>query len=561
MILLDRAIRYAENVLSGKEITTWEVEAQCEIFLDDYYENQFEEDFEFIFDEKRLLRINNILKLMNFATGHVEGKEVLENLADFQCFFLANIFGWRYKNNRKKFRYREATLYIARKNAKTALIAIVFILLMLTEQQFSEFYSICLTKELASEIKKAMSQIINASPLLKKRFKISQTKTGVIKCKLTESFFEPRVAEAGKNNSIRPSAFVSDEHANFKENSNFNAMKSGQRNVINPLLFRTTTAYAIDNSIMLEDLEYIRKVLKGSVKDRRMFALIYYAYEENLWNDIGLYQANPLRIEENYQLIREDREKARIKEDEQEEYLTKSMNHFVPENCGEEYVTEDQIKACEVEDIDWTGRDVYLGLDVAETDDNTALAMLAYDSDNDEILSEVFAIIPQDKIEIKSFKEKVDYKAFIKKGNCYGCGDTVISYEFIIDLILEVEEKFNCNVIQFGYDIRNARAIAQRLDKEGMTTVEVKQHSSILHSPIKLIKEYILRKKFKYKENDLLKINFVNCRETKDTNLNKYLNKKKSIGKIDMVMSIIDAAYLLQENEMLAEDDWAVQTT
>lgn len=107
----------------------------------------------------------------------------------------------------------------------------------------------------------------------------------------------------------------------------------------------------------------------------------------------------------------------------------------------------------------------------------------------------------------------------------------------------------------------NARAIAQRLDKEGMTTVEVKQHSSILHAPIKLIKEYILRKKFKYKENDLLKINFVNCRATKDTNLNKYLNKKKSIGKIDMVMSIIDAAYLLQENEMLAEDDWAVQTT
>lgn len=561
MILLDRAIRYAENVLSGKEITTWEVEAQCKIFLEDYRDRQFEDKFEFILDEKRLLKINNILKLMNFATGHVEGKQVLENLADFQCFFLTNIFGWRFKENRKKFRYRQSTLYIARKNAKTALIAIVFLLLMLTEQKFSEFYSICLTKDLAAEIKKVMSQLIGASPLLKKRFQVSLSKTGTIKCKLTDSFFEPRVAEAGKNNSIRPSAFVSDEHANFKENSNFKAMKSGQKNVLNPLLFRTTTAYAIDNSIMIEDLEYIRKVFKGTVKNDRMFALIYYAYEENLWNDTGIYQANPLRIEENYQEIREERAIAEIKEDERDEYLTKSMNHFVPENCGEVYVTEEQIKACEVEDIDWTGRDVYLGLDVAETDDNTALAMLAYDSDNDEILSEVFAIIPQDKIEIKSFKEKVDYKAFIKKGNCYGCGDTVISYEFIIDLILKVEEKFNCNVIQFGYDIRNARAIAQRLDKEGMTTVEVKQHSSILHAPIKLIKEYILRKKFKYKENDLLKINFVNCRETKDTNLNKYLNKKKSIGKIDMVMSIIDAAYLLQENEMLAEDDWAVQTT
>lgn len=79
---------------------------------------------------------------------------------------------------------------------------------MLTSQKYSEFYSICLTKELAAEIKKSMEQIISSSPLINKHFNVSTTKTGRITCRLTECFFEPRVAEAGKNNSIRSEAKI-----------------------------------------------------------------------------------------------------------------------------------------------------------------------------------------------------------------------------------------------------------------------------------------------------------------------------------------------------------------
>ena len=103
-----------------------------------------------------------------------------------------------------------------------------------------------------------------------------------------------------------------------------------------------------------------------------------------------------------------------------------------------------------------------------------------------------------------------------------------------------------------GYDRRNALSSAQKLESKGnIECVEVIQHSRILHSPIKLLKESILSKSFNYLDNKLLEINFENARETKDTNLNKYLNKKKSKGKIDLVMSIVDALYLLQEDIML----------
>jgi hypothetical protein len=41
---------------------------------------------------------------------------------------------------------------------------------MLTEADYSEFYSICLDRELAGEVRKAMTQILNASPYFRKYF-------------------------------------------------------------------------------------------------------------------------------------------------------------------------------------------------------------------------------------------------------------------------------------------------------------------------------------------------------------------------------------------------------
>lgn len=551
MILLDRAIRYAKEVVSGKEITTKEVIIQCKWFLIDL-EKQHDDDFKFYFDEDKLRIINNLLKLFNFATGFVAGKQVLENLADFQCFFLANIFGWRFKDKPEKFRYNDITLYIARKNAKTALVGLTFLLLMLTEQNYSEFYSICLTRELAAEIRKSMVQILNASPAIAKHFEWSRTEIGKIKCKITQSFFQPRTAESGKNNSIRPSAFVSDEHGNFKDNANFTAMKSGQKNVINPLLFRTTTAYAIDNSIMQDDLEYMKKVFNELVKNERQFALLYYAEEEHLWDDIGMYQANPLRIEENYETIREDRNRALEQQNLVEEYLTKSMNYFMPANSGEVFISIEQLKNCRIDNFNWEGREVYVGVDLAETDDNTAVSMLTYDENTNKIVAKSWAFIPNERVEMKSKREQVNYREQIKQKNCYACGDDVIDYEFVENFILNIKYEYGVEIVKLGYDRRNALSSAQKLESKGnIECVEVIQHSRILHSPIKLLKESILSKSFNYLDNKLLEINFENARETKDTNLNKYLNKKKSKGKIDLVMSIVDALYLLQEDIML----------
>ncbi len=102
-------------------------------------------------------------------------------------------------------------------------------------------------------------------------------------------------------------------------------------------------------------------------------------------------------------------------------------------------------------------------------------------------------------------------------------------------------------MVQIGYDRWNAISTVQKLEAAGHECVEIKQHSSTLHAPTKLLKEEILSQKFVYDENRLLEINFQNARCTEDTNLNKYVNKKKSSGKVDMVVALINAIYLLQQ--------------
>lgn len=557
-MLLEKAKQYAEDCILGKEITTEEVKIQCKWFLEDL-RKQENRDYPYYLDVKELKIIEDLLKLLNYATGlGVVGKSIYEGLVSFQVFFIVNIFGWRLKSNNKKYRYLDNTLFIPRKNAKTFICALILIILMLKSESYSEFYSICLDRELAGKVKKAMTEILEASPEVSEYFDMKKTLSAINECTLTHCIYQPRTSEANKNNSIMPSAFIVDEMGAFKDNSNIEAMQSGQLNVVNPLMFKITTAYAEDKSIMIDELEYLKKIYNGTETDDRLFALLYYAPEEHLWDDIGLQMANPLRIEDNYEIIRRKRKKAISKPEERQEYLTKHMNYFVPSNSGEAFISIDKLRLCKnlKGNFDWKGKDVFLGIDLAMTNDNTSVSMVTIE---DEIIyAKSWAFIPKDRIEEKNRRERTDYRRFIEEGSCLACGDEIISYEFVEKFILEIEAKYGVHVVQIGYDRYNCISTANKLDSAGYETVEVKQHSSVLHQPTKLLQESILQRKFSYDGDKLYEINFQNARCVEDTNLNKYVNKKKSTGKVDMVVSTIIAIYLLQQN--MYEDGFVVQS-
>ena len=70
--------------------------------------------------------------------------------------------------------------------------------------------------------------------------------------------------------------------------------------------------------------------------------------------------------------------------------------------------------------------------------------------------------------------------------------------------------------------------------------IEQKQHSQYLHLGTKKFREVATDYRVLYENNMLFEINLTNAMLDRDTNLNMYINKKKSNGKIDIIDAIIN---------------------
>lgn len=513
-------------------------------------------DSEAYVNEKFYKKICKILKLMMHPDL---GCSIYEGMEDYQWFFVVAILCTRWKSNDRRY-YETGLLEISRKNYKTFVSAIIFIIEMLVEPQFSRFFSVAPDFKLSSELRLAVRKIIKVSPALEKYFKINRD---MITCKITEIEYTPLAYSNDKMDGKLANIYLADE-AGAMDGYPIEAMRSSQITLINKLGIIISTQYPNDNNAMIDEIDIAKKVLDGLIEKRNYFALLYEPNQELIkeWetNDLVIYQSNPVAYSTPmvFDAIKDKRTMAILYENKRENYLCKHNNIMYKGLGVEGYIDISKVKECViVEDLSfWIGKKVYLAFDLSQTGDNTALAMVA--EYKGIIYAKVWGFIPHEKIEIKSNKEKVDYKKLIKQGVCFSCGDEVINYSFVENFIMNIENKYKVEILSIGYDRWNALSTAQKLENAGYEMVEIKQHSSVLHPATKLLEEYILSKKFKYDENRLLEINFQNARCTEDTNKNKYVNKKKSEGKVDMVVALINAIYLLQQ-EQLNQKDCTIQ--
>lgn len=510
-------------------------------------------------DEKEIKKIINILKLMIHPDLMCPMDEGLE---DYAWFLIIATLCTKLKNDKNlDIRYYEtALLEIARKNFKTFNSAVIFIILLITDKQFSRFYSVAPDLKLSSELKVAIRKIIKSSPLLAddEIFKVLRSE---VRCLLTDSEYIPLAYSEDKMDGKLANAFLADE-AGAMDDYPIEAMRSSQVTLFNKLGIIISTQYPNDNNAMLTEIDISKKVLDGLMDDERRFSLLYEPDDdflvEDKWQseDLIIYQANPvtLKWEHIFNAIKKKRTMAVLYENKRENYLCKHNNIKYKGLGVEGYIEITKVRECKMsknKDF-WKGKKVYLAFDLSQSGDNTAVAMVT--EHEGDIYTSVWGFIPTDKIDLKSKKENVDYKKLIKDGVCFACGDEVISYKEVEDFILGLEEDYGVEILQIGYDRWNALSTAQKLEAAGYEMVEIKQHSSVLHMPTKLLEEKVLSKKFKYEENRLLEINFQNARVTEDTNKNKYVNKKKSEGKVDMVVALINAIYLLQQEQLNTVD-------
>ena len=545
---------YAEAVTKKRVHAPKYVIKQCRAFL----KISSGRDRKYQVDQKRVELIGGLLELMVMPKGLKRGRPISECLGGFQWLFIIAVLCVVYRDNPERRRYETAILEICRKNGKTFLVAVIFILLLFLEPQFSKFYSVAPDGSLSREVQTAIREIIACSPALQDKFKLRRDD---IFCKLTESQYFPLNYSTSRLDGKLPNVFLADEVGALPSNYAVEAMRSGQLTILNKLGCIISTKYPKIDNPFEDEVEAAKQALDGG-GDETIFALLYEPDDRKNWmtNDVILEHGNPLALEvpEIMEDLKKKRAAAIAFPSKRENFVTKHCNIIYSGIGTETYVPVDALQKCRVGHIDWSGRTVWLGVDLSITTDNCSVAMVT--EEDGTVLSEVMAFFPEGRIEEKMQEEKVDYRELEAARKCIGCGDQIIDYAVIEDYVLNLEERYGVEVAGIPYDRANAMSSAQKWERAGYETVVVRQHSDTLHPATKLLKELILERRFQYVDNLLLEINFQNARCTEDTNRNLYVNKKKSRGKVDMVVALINAVYLLQQDVLLGEEEnWGAQ--
>lgn len=487
------------------------------------------------------------------------GVTIYESCEDYAFFMIVAAFCTKLKADDSRY-YQTVLLEIARKNYKTFYSAVIFIIGMLCEPRFGRLFSVAPDYKLSSELKLAVNKIIKSSPDLERYFKLKRDE---ITCNATDIVYMPLAYSNDKMDGKLANIFLADE-VGAMDNYPIEAMRSSQVNIKNKLGIIISTQYPNDNNALIDEIDMAKKTLDGLRKNKRYFSLLYEPDKEliNKWqtNDLVIYQSNPVAINNPvvFDSIKEARENAIEYDSKKANYLCKHNNIFYRSVGAEGFVDTEALKRCKAEipaDF-WQGKRVFVGVDLSQSDDNTAVYFVT--EENGIVYCNGMCFIPKNKVDIKSKKEKLDYRLRIEAGEVTACGDNIIDYAVVEDYVLNLEEKYGVIVEQIGFDRYNAMSSVQKWERAGYECVEVRQHSSVTHSPTKLLKEKILKNEFRYSENRMLEINFENAVCVEDTNRNKYIHKKKSGNKIDIVASIVNAMYLL-EQDLLNNTDFVCQ--
>lgn len=546
-----KGLSWAKEVCDSSFVANKWVKLECQRYID-RIENGLNSDL-IEFDFKEAETIYKLLKCINYATGFYANKPVLNYAAGFQMMIWENIFCWFYKENdenglRKRI-IEEVYLECGRKSAKSFFCGVTEILIMLRSPKFAQTATAGKTRDISSLVKQATAEIIQASPLISKHFKVTREK---IECKLNNSTMRHLSGEANNINGLLLSSYIVDEVANQEDGTIIGALKLSQMNTKDRLSIYISTQYDLEINAFNELLDYHKSILKGVDKDIiNTFGLLFELDEGDDFNkEENWIKASPLQMtmQNGIEFLRGEYKKGLTVPSAMKEFRIKILNERLSGYSGDTYIDFDSWKKCEVDKVNLEGKDVVVGVDASLTTDLTAVSIMYKEEGKYYLTSHAF--LPENTL--PSRREKIDYRQMQEKGYCTIHKGDIVDYMLLESYIREIEEKYKCHVKCIASDPANIVPTMNSL-AEDYEVVLVKQSYSSLSPSIKQFRDDVYKKIIHYEKNKLLDWNMSNTetvigRTTGDILLNK-VNKNKS--RIDMVMaSVFSYSRLFLEEEI-----------
>ena len=460
-----RAIKYAQDVIAGKIVAGDDIINACKRFLKDLKRK----DLEF-----RTTEADAAVSIMEGLFVHRKG-EALDGtpllgkpfiLEPFQIFITYNLLGFYYKGTEER-RFKEALIFLARKNGKTSYIAALsFAVSIIQRKSGSTVYVV------AAALKQAMESFnfILFSLKYKKIIGDFQVRDNSFEHSIKYEFtkngrpdgtidIQIMASNPDAQDSFNCNFAIADEVAAYKKASQYNRFKEAMKAYTNKLMIGITTAGDNVNSFGYDRMQYAIKVAAGLVEDDSFFSFVARADQDengdvDYLNPIQHQKANP-----NYgvtirpQDILQDAYQAQNDPRQRKDFLSRSLNVYTSALKAwfdiEEFRRSDKQYNWTLEELAKLKIDWYGGADLSRLYDLTAAALFGTYEGVDIIITHAF--FPRVMAARKSEEDNIPLYGWLDDGWLTLCNSPTVNVADIVNWFVEMR-KMGFKIAQVGHD-------------------------------------------------------------------------------------------------------------
>lgn len=527
-----RAWRYARGIVKGNILASKWTRLACQWMLDDLKKAK-NSKFKWEFDKEKAEFFLERIQLFHHVKGEKAKNKELIFLEDWQCFFIAMIFGWVSRQTGYR-RFTLVLLFVARKNTKSTLAAAIGNLMLTADgEEGAEVYSGATSEKQAWEVFGPALAMAKKNDDFKNYYGVEPHASN-ISVPSTNSKFEPLIGKPGEG--ANPSCAIHDEYHEHETDDQVDTMKTGMGSRRQGLQLIITSAGDNTTGPCAKLVNDSKKNLEGSLRDDRTFPLMYCRdegdeeHKGDKWDSVAaMKKANPsLGVSVYREFLDHQLFKAKNDPEKQTSYRTKHLNEFVGSRKAYFNIAKWR-KAAEpgIRIEDFIQYDAYLALDLASKIDIAALEILFILGKNKfaQFGKYYIAEATVDKGENKH------YKTWVEQGWLTATPGERTDFDLIKDDVL-----LFCNMLQVlevVFDPYQAAMMISQLQKKQITCVELPNQVRYFSEPMKEMQAFINGLDIKHNGNPLYTWMLSNVTAKKDAKDNVFPRKEREENKID----------------------------
>lgn len=500
------AYNYAKDVAEGRIIANKYRVKGCQRFLKDLENPAY--DF-------RLHDAEVVILLIESTFAHQQGQRLDGSplkgepflLEPFHKFIIFNLLGF-YRAGTNVRRFKEAFIYIPRKNIKTSFAAaLAWGLSILEMKSGSKCYIVGAAQKQALESFNFI--LYNVRKMGEEgNFRIlDNNQEHSISREFSDGsiFIQALAANPDKQDSLNCNIAIADEMHAYKNAKQYDIIKEAMKAYTNKLMIGITTAGDDMTSFCYNRLQYCKKVLDGTVENEQYFIFLCEAdADENgdvdFTNPKVHAMANPaygvsIRPDD----ILNDAMIALNDPQMRKDFLSKSLNVYTSSTRAyfniEEFRRSDEQYGWTLDELACLPIEWYGGADLSRLHDLTAAALYGTYKGVDIIVSHAW--FPVVAARVKAEEDNIPLFGWKDDGWLDMCNDATVNHADVVKWFVDMRKK-GFRIKQVGHDRKFCREYFIGMKRAGFRTIDQPQYFYKKSQGFRHIEERAKNKKLYY---------------------------------------------------------------